>query len=240
LDGVSVESVEVLPTGALANDRRFALMAVGGQFIIGKRTAAVNRIRAEYDLAAMTVRLNGQDEFSLVEERSELAAWFRRELGVTCVLTENPYNGYPDDMDSPGPTVIGQATLREVATWFPGMSLEESQRRFRANLELDGVEPFWEDRLFGPAGTEVPFTIGDVRWLGVNPCQRCVVPTRDSRTGEADQGFQREFAEHRRDALPSWAPADRFNHFYRLAVNTRLAEGQQIGTLRVGDSVAVG
>ena len=31
LDGVSVDSVEVLPTGSVANDRRFALMGAGGQ-----------------------------------------------------------------------------------------------------------------------------------------------------------------------------------------------------------------
>jgi len=240
LDGVSVDEIEVLPTGALANDRRLAIVGAGGQFFHGKRTDAIHRIRAHFDLAAMTVRLNGAEEFSLLDQRAELGAWLRTTLGVTCILAENVYSGFPDDTAAPGPTLLGTATLQEVAGWFPPMSLEESRRRFRANLELDGVEPFWEDRLVGPAGREVAFTIGGVHWLGVNPCQRCVVPTRDSQSGVADRGFQRVFAERRRESLPPWAPDDRFDHFYRLAVNTRLAPGQVGGRIRLGDAVTLG
>jgi uncharacterized protein YcbX len=200
----------------------------------------MQRIRAEYDLAAMTVRLNGADEFSLLHERAELSGWFRKLFDAPCMVAENPYSGFPDDTTAPGPTVISTATLREVASWFAGMPLEEAHRRFRANLELDGVEPFWEDRLVGPTSNEVPFVIGDVQFLGLNPCQRCVVPTRDSQSGAADRGFQKTFAERRRATLPAWAPAERFDHFYRLAVNTRLADGQGKATLRVGDSVTFG
>jgi uncharacterized protein YcbX len=240
LDGVSVDEVHVLPSGALANDRRFALVAAGGRYVNGKSTAAVQRIRAEYNLAAMTVRFDGTDEFSLLDDRAKIGAWLRTALGITCVLNEDIYRGFPDDAEAPGPTLVSTATLEAVASWFPGMSLDEARRRFRANLEFDGVEPFWEDRLVGPAGAAVRFTIGDVAWLGVNPCQRCVVPTRDALTGETDRGFQKTFAERRRAALPAWAPAERFDHFYRLAVNTKLATGDSPGRLRVGDAITFG
>ena len=239
LDGATVDEVDVLPSGALANDRRFALVAAGGRYVNGKSTAAVQRIRAEYDLAAMTVRFDGTETFSLLDDRAKAAAWLRAALGITCVLNEDVYRGFPDDADAPGPTLVSTSTLETVASWFPGMALDEARRRFRANLEIDGVEPFWEDRLVGPAGTAVPFTIGAVAWLGVNPCQRCVVPTRDALTGEADRGFQKTFAERRRAALPTWAPAERFDHFYRLAVNTKPATGDFSGRLRVGDAISL-
>lgn len=239
LDGVPVDAVDVLPSGALSNDRRLALVGADGRFVNGKSTAAVQRVRTQYDLAAWTVRINGSDELSL-DDKAAIGAGLRRALEITCVVHEDVYRGFPDDTESPGPTLISTATLEEVCRWFPDISLDEARRRFRANLEIDGVEPFWEDRLVGPTDAPVRFTIGDVAWLGVNPCQRCVVPTRDSLSGEANRGFQKSFAQRRCESLPDWAPAERFDHFYRLAVNTRLAPGSSPSTLRVGDPVSIG
>ena len=61
----------------------------------------------------------------------------------------------------------------------------------------------------------------DVVLEGINPCQRCIVPTRDSRTGEPSPDFAQIFRARRAETLPPWANRARFNHFYRLAVNTR-------------------
>ncbi len=183
------------------------------------------------------MRFNAKVEFSLRHQQREIGEWLSTALGIACSLAENPSHGFPDDTDSPGPTLLSTATLAEVATWFPGLALEEARRRFRANLEIDGVESFWEDWLIGSAGTNVPFQIGDVQWLGMNPCQRCVVPSRASDGGETTPGFQKAFATERERRLPAWAPRDRFNHFYRLAVNTRLAPGQPPGRIAVGDPI---
>jgi uncharacterized protein YcbX len=240
LDGIEVDAAQVLASGALENDRRFVLVDADGKYVNGKRTAAIHAIRAAYDLAAMTVRFNAEHEFSLLHDHSQIAKYLSNALGIACVLQENTTTGFPDDTDAPGPTLISTATLDAVAEWFPGLTHDEAARRFRANLEVDGVEPFWEDRLVGPAGTTVPFQIGSVRWLGINPCQRCVVPTRDSHSGEPIAGFQKSFAQHRAAALPAWAPCDRFNHFYRLAVNTQLADGQSVGRLSIGDALTLG
>ena len=171
----------------------------------------------------MTVRFNNDVEFSLLDEQREIGEWLSNALGIACGLAENPAGGFPDDTDSPGPTLVSTATLEEVARWFPGLTLDETRRRFRANLEVGGVEPFWEDRLVGPTGTEVPFQIGAVRWLGVNPCQRCVVPSRDSTSGESRPVSKKPSPSSASARLPAWAPRERFNHFYRLAVNTQLA-----------------
>ena len=61
----------------------------------------------------------------------------------------------------------------------------------------------------------------------MNPCARCVVPSRDPRTGEALAGFQKRFADLRRAALAAEVDATPFTHTYRLAVNTRLASGSR-------------
>lgn len=240
LDGIEVESSVVLPSGALQNDRRFALVDAEGRFVNGKRTTAIHAIRAAYGLESMTVRFNDAHEFSLSEQLDEIGRYLSPLLEVTCRLIENPATGFPDDTTAPGPTVISTATLREVASWFPNLALDETRRRFRANLEIDGVEPFWEDRLVGPDGAPVTFSIGSVAWLGVIPCQRCVVPSRDSLDGSAIAGFQKSFARRREEQLPSWAARDRFNHFYRLSVNTQLATGQSWGRLSTGDLVSIG
>jgi uncharacterized protein YcbX len=240
LDGVDVESARLLPSGALEHDRQFAIVDAAGKFVNGKRTAAIHAIRAEYDLAAMTVRLGGAVEFSLREQQTEIAAWLSDALGLTCELVENTIVGFPDDVDAPGPTLISTATLAAIVEWFPALTLDEARRRFRTNLELAADAPFWEDQLVGDAGDEPEFQVGDAQFHGVNPCQRCVVPTRDTITGATTAGFQKAFATERERQLPAWAPRGRFNHFYRLAVNTRLAPGQSRRQLRLGETVTLG
>jgi hypothetical protein len=64
------------------------------------------------------------------------------------------------------------------------------------------------------------------------------VPSRSATTGEPIPGFARTFAERRGQGLPPWAATSRFDHFYRLAVNTR-PSGSGGGTIRVGDEVTV-
>lgn len=79
--------------------------------------------------------------------------------------------------------------------------------------------------------------MGEVLFSGVNPCQRCVVLTRDAVTGEADRSFQKEFMAKRKATLPSWVELSRFNHFFRLSVNTRVPESEAGKVLQVGDEV---
>src|SRR5262245_5442210 len=87
LDGVDVGEAQCLPCGALANDRRFALVDGNGRVVNGKGTPAIHRIRAAYDLNAMTVRLHdtARDraaEFSLIEDQVRPARWLSEALGV--------------------------------------------------------------------------------------------------------------------------------------------------------------
>src|SRR5262245_18880709 len=245
LDAVELQQVEVLPGGALRLDRRYALVDSQGNFINGKRTPLVHRLRASFDLERGLVELLGnsrRDVFHLDRDRATLEAALSRSLEQNVRLIENADAGFPDDLESAGPTLIGTATLRAVAGWFAGLDEAEVRRRFRANLEIEGavdgpLPPFWEDRLYGPAGQDVRFRIGEVVFVGTNPCQRCIVPTRDWATGEAWPRFAKAFAQQREATLPGWAERSRFDHFYRLAVNTRAVSSG--GIIRLGDAVEV-
>lgn len=244
LDGATVTQSQVLPSGALKCDRTYALFDSQGSVINAKRTAKIHAVRSQFsdDLESITLRTQGSENtstFHLHEHRTGLEAWFSGYFQQPVTLQENLQLGFPDDTTSPGPTVISTATLEAIASWYPNLSVEEARRRFRANLEIDGVPPFWEDQLFGAEDETVAFQIGEVTFLGVNPCQRCIVPTRDASTGEGTAQFQKTFNQRRSATLPEWVDRSRFNHFYRLSVNTRLSGPRSGGVLNVGDEVQV-
>ena len=75
--------------------------------------------------------------------------------------------------------IIGEASLQQLNDKIlerhpPNAPL--SMRRFRTNFVFSGGAPFQED-------TFKNFKIGDVDFIGVKPCARCVLTTRDPDTG---------------------------------------------------------
>ncbi|MFM7219666.1 MAG: MOSC domain-containing protein [Nodosilinea sp.] len=243
LDGVSLTQVTVLASGALQGDRRYALFDSHHRFINGKHNPAVHSLRSRFEPSGQVVHCShpGQPEdttFDLEADRKALETWLSAYFQERVMIQENPQQGFPDDTQAAGPTVISTATLEQVASWYGDLSLADLRRRFRTNLEIGGVLPFWEDRCFDSGNQPVRFRIGDVVLEGVNPCQRCIVPTRDPDTGVSRRDFQATFVNQRAATLPSWAPRSRFNHFYHLAVNSNI-RGQGGKTLRVGDRVTI-
>lgn len=244
LDRLVLGHVKVLKSGALQYDREFALVDGGGNFINGKRSAKVHLLRSHFDTerGVLFLQIGGSDRkasFDICHEKQVLESWLSDYFDLKVNLLQNPITGFPDDTHARGPTVISTATIEEIATWFPEMSGEEMRVRLRANLEIDGVPPFWEDRLFAEAGKVVSFKIGDVMVKGINPCQRCIVPTRHSQTGEKTANFQKIFVTKRRESLPSWVESSRFNHFYRVSVNTNIPESEAGKTLSEGDALEI-
>src|SRR5580692_7444806 len=74
LDGVSVETARVLPSGALANDRRFAIFDALGQYVNGKRNPRVHLLRSAYDPETHRLKIAaGSDSrahaFDVISER---------------------------------------------------------------------------------------------------------------------------------------------------------------------------
>jgi len=269
LDGVDVDEARVLPSGGLEFDRRWRLVDMEGRVVNAKRTAAFHPIRAEFDLAEKLVSLSRWSDppaaaaatFPLVPGRDGPCEWLSEALGIRVLLEERPDGGFPDDRDAPGPTLVSTASLVEAARWF-GFTLEESRRRFRANLEIGGCDAFWEDALASPARPglapsladlpgDIPadpyaalpppepkeFSIGDARFQATNVCKRCVVPTRDSRTGAVTAHFRDAFEARRSRGLRPDVDASGWGHLYRLAVNTAPKTSALLFTLAVGDSL---
>jgi uncharacterized protein YcbX len=261
LDPREREAARIAERGALAGDREYAIVdrpadephdpetaSVGGRgdYMNGKRTADVHRLRSAFDPEdrTVTLRVQGEAESHSFEleppgARGPLNEWLSAYFDRPVSVRREPAGGYPDDRRLMGPTVVSTATLEAVADWFEGMTVEGARRRFRANLEVGGVPAFWEDRLYADHGEAVAFRVGDAELLGVNPCQRCVVPSRDPDTGAETPGFRERFLEMRERTLPAWADSDRLDHYFRLMVNTDVPEPEWGRELRVGDSVAV-
>jgi uncharacterized protein len=246
LDGVALQEATLLPSGALKGDRQYAILDAQGRFVNGKANPLVHRLRATFSDDLSTITLQCQEEapqetFSLKGDRTPLEAWLSRYFRQPVTVQENIATGFPDDLNAAGPTVTTVATLSTVAGWFPDLDLAEIEirRRFRTNLEVSNTPAFWEDRLYGEPGSALPFQVGEVMLLGINPCQRCIVPTRNSLNGNGDRGFQQQFVQARNSQLPNWVNRARFNHFYKLAVNTRLANKTQSFHLQLDDAVQV-
>jgi len=242
LDGVLVEQTRITPGGILEHDRSYAIFDRDHRVVNGKRTARVHDLRCAFDAEIQEVRLwpNGGTspaQFPL-DAPGPLEKWLGDFFGFPVRLEHEGQKGFPDDREAFGPTITSEASLREIQKWFPDLTLESLQRRFRANLELVEGEPFYEDGLFGAPGELMPFQIGPVKFFGHNPCQRCVVPTRDPDTGRAVTDFQKKFMEWRKKTLPAWAHAERFNHFYRFALNTSVPPSEAGKWLRTGDPLA--
>ena len=267
-DGVAVDRAEIGPNGALRGDRSYALVDAGvdphaasvggdGGYVNGKREPAVHALSTSYERAgatdatptAVTLSRPARPEtgvdadtrtFALPDDEAALEAWVGDYLGYAVDLVREPNGGLPDDRAAPGPTVVSRATLETVASWFDAVAdATEMRRRLRPNLVLDDCPAFWEDRLFADHGEAVRVSIGETELVGVTPCQRCVVPSRDPDTGEPIDEFRETFVRKRRETRPVWTKSDRFDHDFRLMVNTVVPEAEWGSTLAVGDAVAV-
>ncbi len=252
LDGHSVAQVELVTNGGLAGDREYALFDSGSDYVNGKRETQVHPLSASYDTESASVESvtlsapeTASHTFGLSSKvdtagPTALTDWLTDYFGYPVTLQRNREGGFPDDTEASGPTIISTATIETVASWFDGISPNEMRRRLRANIEIGGVDAFWEDRLFADRSHQVEFTIGGVAFFGVNPCQRCVVPTRDPDTGAVYDGFQETFIKQRRATMPEWSGGDWFDHDFRLMVNTDVPESSWGKRIAVGDTVEIG
>jgi len=252
LDPFPVKEARIGPSGGLEFDRAWALYSVDGQWVNGKRTAAIHLIRAAFapDLSSVTLSVPGDNRkiptkrFAFPGDTASASKWFSNFFEQPITVRHSP-EGFPDDTVANGPTIISTASLHAICGLFPGMTIEEERLRFRTTLEIDvdgsaavpaEVPAFWEDQLFGAEErSAVRFRIGEVSFEGSNPCARCPVPPRDPHTGVIIPGFQKIFSDYRRSHVPAWCPESRFDHYYRLATNTRVAATEAGKILRSGD-----
>ncbi len=252
LDPMHVKEARIGPSGGLEFDRAWALYSADGQWLNGKRTAAIYLIRAAFapDVSSVTLSVPGDSRktptktFAFPGDTAAASQWFSKFFEQPVTVRHSP-EGFPDDAIANGPTIVSTASLQAVCGLFPGMTIDDARLRFRTTLEIDGdrsavapaeVPAFWEDQLFSAEEHgAVRFRIGEVNFEGSNPCARCPVPPRDPHTGVIIPGFQKIFSDYRRSHVPAWCPEARFDHYYRLATNTRVASSEAGKVLRVDD-----
>ena len=225
LDAHRVERATVREAGGLSYDREFAVFDADGEDVNGKREPRVYRLRSTFDPAGGTlaVREHGTDEervFSLAD-RGDPEPWLADYLGYEVTVRRDERVGFPDDTHAAGPTVVSTGTLDTVASWFD-LPNDDVRRRLRPD-PIVRAPAGWEDRHYSANSRDrvVPFEVGGATLEGVNPCQRCAVPTRDPDRGEGTPGFRERFVEMRRETLPEWAGDAWYDHHFRLMVNTR-------------------
>lgn len=235
LEGVDVSRAEVLEGGTLERDRKFAVFDADGEVVNGKRTLLVHLPDTRLEDGAPVVSFPDGEEVNIANDHEHAEELFTDFFGVDVTVRSDGSLGYVDRRDM-GPSVVSTATLHEFASWF-GISVESARRRLRANVEISGVPAFWEDRFVGDDAPS--FETGGVRFDGVTPCGRCVVPSRDPDTGEEKEGFRETFIERRSETFPEWADEDAFDHHYTLMLIARVPEEERGGKVGVGDEVRV-
>ena len=241
LDPEKRDRVEILKSGAIKGDRTWAIFDLQNNFVNGKRNPKIHNLRSKFDFKTNTLLLQIQGTkkthtFNL-QQQQELCNWLSQYFGFEVKIKQDLAMGFPDDRVFSGATIVSTATLAEIASWYPELNTDNIRSRFRANVEIDGVPAFWEDCLFSNENTTVRFSVGKVEFVGTNPCQRCVVVTRDPQTGKVYPQFQKTFVRRRKETLPEWIERSRFNHFFRLAVNTKLSPSQAGKTISIGDKI---
>ncbi|MBL4743907.1 MAG: MOSC N-terminal beta barrel domain-containing protein [Cycloclasticus sp.] len=242
LPGVELSSVEITKGGTLSNDRRWALLDKKGRLVNGKNNSKVFSLRPRFDLALEEVCFVGDElaskTFQLADVKG-LSNYFSERLGKAVFLKEDTHQGFPDDMNASGPTLVSQASLEAVSSWYPDLTLDDIRQRFRINMEISGVPAFWEDRCFLTGNEPKMIRVGQVDLQSSNPCARCSVPIKDAQSGKPYDNFYETFIEMRESTKPAWTDESCFDHWYRLSVNTNINAQQGDKKVSVGDAVDI-
>lgn len=158
------------------------------------------------------VRLFGTD-LEAVPAGDEADSWLQRALGrpdLRLVWCDDPTrrrlnptyarNGeHTAFADSFPVTLASETSLRQLDDWMVETALDHGEepgeplpiQRFRANLVVDGAEPFAEDRWS-------TVRVGRVRFRVAKPAGRCVMTTVDPETLRSGREPIRTLARYRR------------------------------------------
>src|SRR5438067_12272422 len=154
LDPVSVKEARIGPGGGLEFDRAWALYSADGQWVNGKRTAAVHLIRAAFapGISSVTLSVPGDSRkvpaktFAFPGDTAAASQWFSGffEQPITVRYSRE---GFPDDTIANGPTIVSPATLEAISELFAGMNSDEARSRIRTTLECHRLPALWADQL---------------------------------------------------------------------------------------------
>lgn len=191
-----VERVTLGPAGVHAN-RRFHFIDARGAMINGKRAGELVRLRSDYDVEANRLSLtlpDGRRIEDRVRASGETATTDFYGRPVHGSVVEGPWADAVSEFaglalrlvhisaditgtDVHPVTLISRATMDHVRRVADGPA-ERWEDRFRMLFELDGLEPYEEDRWIDRS-----VVIGDATVRVIGPVPRCVVTTHDPASG---------------------------------------------------------
>jgi uncharacterized protein len=154
-------------------------------------------------------------------------------------LIQNKQGQLMDIPTASSVTIISDASLKSLHQEFSDRTLEDVRLRFRATIELSGVDPYWEENLVGEPGVGMRIQVGEVEMIGVSPRARCNVPPRDPLTGITDKTFVKRMMKSREATLPKNSHLSEYGSLYHLTINTYIPETQKGKWLRVGDELKI-
>jgi len=244
LDGISLQKAMITEGGCLLHDREYAISDEEGNFIIGKTNPLVHLLRSSIDFENETISFRQQHEttwnqFHLQKEQPAIQSYLAHYFGVPVFFNKNSTGRFLDIPDISGVTILSTSSLQSVSEWYNNMNLEETRKRFRATVEIEGVPAFWEDHLFSKEGIAIEFKAGHVTMFGMSPRARCAVPTRNPETGEVIHAFPKSFARHRAASLPDWSTLNEYPHHYYLTVNCYIPETEIGKFIETGDKIII-
>jgi|APGre2960657404_1045060.scaffolds.fasta_scaffold03836_4 uncharacterized protein YcbX len=244
LEGISLQKAQIGTGGCLIHDREYAITDSNGKFVKGKNNSLVYLLRSSVDIDNQIISFRQEsaatwNSFHLQKDKTAIDEFLSAYFGMKVTLVRDTAGEFLDVPVKSGITVLSNASLKTVGTWFGHMHMDETRKRFRANIELSGVPAFWEDNLFWKPGTAVAFKIGTVICMGLSPRERCVVPTRHPETGEMIHAFQKSFAQQRLANMPTWSTLDDYNHGYYLSVDCYIPASEFGKWIAIGDEVSI-
>jgi len=191
------EQVTLTPEGVVEN-RRFFLIGPDGERLRSSLTPWPVRVRADYDTAAESLRMEFPDGTELQGDAARLGEPVRSAAGslkISGQVVEGPWEaplselaGQPvrlvraDRVGSGlhGPvTLVSDGSLDRLAREAGRDEIDS--RRFRMLFELSGCEAHEEDTWEGQR-----FAVGEAIVQVGGPVDRCAVTTRDPDTGAVD------------------------------------------------------
>ena len=165
------------------------------------------------------------------ETLSEVARWFgwddaeaRRRFRMNLELTVEPDQLSSDESQDSG--------LFYEAFWEDRLACPVQKKNLIASLS-EGDESL--DYL--PVSEPDVFSIGGIEFRPAGACRRCVVPSRDTRTGKQVTLFRDVFEARRYRGLRQDVDTRDWQDYYRLGLNTSVVRSHAGGRLAIGDEL---
>lgn len=229
---------------SLKGDREFAMVDSEGSLLNGKRTSRVNQLKSTFDLKEGLVWLSDKTKddapvsFELRVGNTNLDGYLSEFFGINLNLIQNEEGQLMDIPMESSVTIVSEASLRTLQNDIGRYSMENIRQRFRSNIELRGVEAFWEEHLYQEPGVGMRFKLGDVTLVGISPRARCNVPPQNPDDGEMDRNFVREMIQSRNESMPPYSNLEAYGRSsYFLTINVYLPLSEAGKKIRLNDEL---